>query len=259
MKEPIKNLIETLEKKIGKFTYKLIYLNNEEKNFVYLLKSKKGKFVLKMMIKFEEKHFDNEIKQRKNLSEMLKKSGIKNCVITEIVDYNKKQRWTLAKYEKFETLYGIYSKNKKKFRQIILEIYSEFFPKLLKQYSLRKKLASEFSLQDLGYYNGKIYFYDLEANKEIGKQYVDLYAKLCKQYFRAIGKNSRDKKFIEDLLFEIQKRNKINKNYLNKTLLKRLESKVFKKFTKQKYYNKKLLEKLRFKRLDNVKNLNFLK
>ena len=247
MIEPIKNLIKIVEEKIGKFTYELIYLNDEEKNFVYLLNSSRGKFILKIMVKFEAKHFDSEVKGRKILLKMLKKSGIKNCVITKIIDYDKKQRWTLAKYEKFETLYAIYSKDKKKFRQIILEIYSKFFPKLLKKCSLRKKLPGEFSLQDLGYYDGKIYFYDLEANKEIAKQYVDLYAKLCKQYFRTIEKKDEiNKTFLYDILNKIKEKNRINPSYLNKILLNRLDSKIFKKFTKQKYYNEELLNKIKF-------------
>lgn len=189
----------------------------------------------------------NDTIGREKLENILKEAKIKNIKIAKLIDYNKKNIWILTKFEKFETLYEIYYKNKKKFEKIILNIYSKFFPKLLKKYKFNKKIPGEFSLQDIGYYKGKIYFYDLEANKELIKQYVDLYAKLCKYYFRALKKKrKKDELILKRLIDKIKIISKsLNKrNLLNKILIKRFETKVFNEF-KDKDYNK-LIEKIKF-------------
>lgn len=51
------DIINEVKQKIGNFSYKLIYVNNEQKNYVYLIHSKKEKFILKISKKFDKENF----------------------------------------------------------------------------------------------------------------------------------------------------------------------------------------------------------
>ena len=240
MKKKIKianTIINTLEDKIGKFSYKLIYFNKEQKNYVYLLKTKKGKLILKTMNKFDKKNFNNEMSGRRKLGIILKKAKIKKFVIPKLITYDKKQKWILTKYENFRTLHDICKKDKNTFKKIIIEIYSVFFPKLFAKYNLNKKIPSEYSLQDLGYNKERIYFYDFEANKELIEQYIDLYLKIGKQYIRSSVKGDKNniKRMMELILFIKNRSKYFNKQKINNIISIRLKKGAFKEFDSPKF------------------------
>ncbi len=231
-------------KKIGKFHYKLIYTNEEEKNYVFLLTKNKRKYVLKVKNNKDNESFDNEVFGRERLRKIIDKAGIKNLIITKIVSYNREQRWILFEYKKFNTLYELSKTNRKEFKKSILLIYNSFFNKLLRKFSPNKRIPGEFSLQDIGFYKGKIYFYDFEVNKTLIEQYRDLYLKICKQYWRAvIKKYSVRKMFLELINFIKKDAQKFNRNKMNNLIEWRLNSPVFKEFKNKKYA--KLIEEIR--------------
>jgi hypothetical protein len=136
-------------------------------------------------------------------------------------------------------------KDTKQFKELILKFYDSIFKKLFKKYELNKRIPGEFAIQDIAYSNKKFYFYDLEANKELIRQFVDLYLKVCKHYFRAIVKYKEFGTPLKEIVNELkQKVKNLDKNLLNEILINRLKSKTFEEFKDKKY--EKVIKETKF-------------
>lgn len=236
-----KEIISKLKRQIGEFRYKLIYrkakiIKIKESNLVYLLKTKNGAYILKIKNK-ENDNLLEEVKRREVLEKLLEKAKVKHYLITKVLAYDLKDNWILFKYEKFYTLKEIAERNIEEFCRVAIGIFEDFFNKLFKKYGSNKKVPGDYTLVDLGYYKNKLYLFDLEKEKPLIEQYVDLYSKVCKLYFE-YKKNKEEKKAkkLEDLIKNIKqsssKKYAIKMNFLLNRLFahpkfKDFESEIF--------------------------------
>lgn len=220
----LNNISSKLNKKYGKFSYELIYVNKEAKNYVYKLYSKKGTFVIKLINgKDVKERIENEIVGRKYFKKQILPK-LKRIRITELDDCCFKDKYIITKYEKITSLAELAKKNPKEFLKIIKWIYTIYFKKIkelgknkkpkptiirnLNKYpkKLRKQiielnkesialsknrksytLYGEFSLYDLNYKKPNLYlidFEDLKKDRDYLIDYVDLYAKIFKIHIK---------------------------------------------------------------------------
>jgi len=232
-----------LENKIGKFNSRLIYCNEDLKNYVYLLNCSKQKYVLKIKRDNGLKIFNNELKLRAKLQGILEKLNIQNKFkITEVVNFDRKQKWILFKYYQFDSLYDILYKDSDKFSRLITEFYDSFFLPLLKKYNQNKLIPGDFSLQDISYKNKRFYFYDLEDEKTIARQMTDLYAKIGKYYVKSKTKKQKD--ILHKKIVEIKEFLPLSKEKLNNMIDYRMDRGTFGKYSEERRNKiKKVLKK----------------
>jgi adenylate kinase family enzyme len=227
--EKINVTITRLSEKYDAFTSKLLHQNEVHGHLTYLLEAKEGK---KYVAKFfgglsDQNSVERELKNRKQLHRILRKVQLKHCVITEIIDYDIRGNWVLAKFEKFRTLYEIYNDDKVEFRRTLLKFHKTVLLPLVRQLPIDTIVPGDYSLDDIGYQKGHFFFYDMEKEKTLLKILADMYAKLIHLYVKKrTDKDFEDETLFTDLILEIREfyAGRIDSTLFNNALKERMHS-----------------------------------
>ena len=170
-----------------------------------------------------------EIENRTLLRHQLNEAGIKNVLVTEILESNTDDNWSLAKYEEFQTLLELYKKDRVEFQRVVHEWYGTALIPLLERLSANTEFPGDYSLDDIGYQDGTFFLYDIEKNKSLLKVVVDVYGKLIHWYAKQKKAGDEDgAKLLSQLIDEVRELQRAHSTVaeFNEALKERLESPV---------------------------------
>lgn len=168
-----------------------------------------------------------EVSDRKVLRSLFEQAGLQRWIITEIIDFDAEENWSLAKYEHFQTLYELYKQDRDSLRRTVLVLYETIVVPLLQRLSHDTIVPGDYGLDDIGYRDGTFYFYDLEKRKTLLKVAVDIYSKLIQLYGRRLRAGDADAAaFLAQLLDDVRAAQQefVDAADFNQALAERLKS-----------------------------------